>query len=74
MASSYLAILMIYVFHLNLNARYSVNLVLTESERGINSLEQLALRKDVIPVAPKGSSKEEYFNVSQIEKIQIEIF
>ena len=59
------------MFHLNLNARYSVNLVLTESERGIDSVEQLALRKDITPVAYKSSSKEEYFNVSQIEKIQI---
>ena len=65
---------MIYVFHLNLNARYSVSFVLTESEHGIDSLEQLALLKDVTPVSDKGSSKEEYFKVSQIEKMQIETF
>ena len=74
MASNYLAILMIYLFHLNLNARYSVSLVLTESEHGIDSLEQLALRKDVTPIVYKGSSKDEYFKVSQIEEMQIETF
>ena len=55
---------MFYVFHLNLNARYNVSLVLMESDNGIDSLEKLALRKEVTPIALKGTSKEEYFRVS----------
>ena len=55
---------MLYVFHLNLNARYNVSLVLKESDNGIDSLENLALRKEVKPIANKGTSKEEYFKVS----------
>lgn len=64
--SIYLTILMIYVFHLNLNARYSVSLVVKESEREIDSLEQLALRKEITLIGQKGTSKEEYFKVSLI--------
>ncbi len=63
-ASIFLTILMIYAFHLNLNARYNVSLVLSESEHGIDSLEQLALQKHVTPTTYKGTSKEEYFKVS----------
>ena len=63
-ASIYLIILMVYVFHLNLNARYNVSLVITESDNEIDSLEKLALRKEVIPTARKGTSKEQYFKVS----------
>lgn len=58
-----LIILMIYVFHLNLNTRYSVSLVLTKSGNEIDSLEQLALREDVTPIMIGGSSFEEYFKV-----------
>ena len=63
-----LVILMIYVFHLNLNARYSVSLVLLESGNGIDSLEQLALRKDLTPTMLGGSSFEEYFKVYKLNK------
>ena len=54
---------MLYVFHQNLNALYNVNLVVTESDQVIHSLEQLALRKQVTPLAYKGSSKQQYFKV-----------
>ena len=55
---------MLYVFHMNLNARYNVSLVLTESNNGIDSLEKLALQKEVTPASYKGTSIEDYFKVS----------
>lgn len=53
---------MIYAFNLNLNARYSVSLVL--SDRGIDLLKQLAFRKQVTPTTIGGSSFEEHFKVN----------
>ena len=55
---------MLYVFHMNLNARHNVSLVLIESDNGIDSLEKLALQKEVTPITYAGTSKEEYFKVS----------
>ena len=56
---------MLYVFHMNLNARYNASLVLKESDNGIDSLEKLALRKEVTPITYAGASKEEYFYAPQ---------
>ena len=66
---------MIYAFNLNLNSRYSVSLVLSESDRGIDSLKQLAFRKQVTPTTIGGSSFEEYFKVNSTDFLgKIEFF
>ena len=54
---------MLFIFHMNLNARYSVSLVLIESDNGIDSLEKLALQKEVTPASYNGTSIEVYFKV-----------
>ena len=65
---------MLYIFHLNLNARYNVSLVLKESDNGIDSLEKLALRKEVTPITYAGTAKEEYFKVSSIANCELKLF
>lgn len=58
---------MITLFNIVINAFYGVDLVIAESIKGIDSINDLALSQSVRPILLANSSYQDYFKVRLIK-------
>ena len=65
--SNYIIVLMISLINIVINAFYGVDLVIAESIKGIDSINDLALSQSVRPIVLANSSYQDYFKVRLIK-------